>query len=283
MEWKKMVSVKYWDEKRQSFEPAETFLQAFGFAKWEDLPRVISLVGAGGKTSTMYDLAGELSGQGARVLMTTSTHIAKPVQFKTAVAATLGEIDFESFLENTHVSILAAGKQAEEPKSEWKLTMPEDLGEDAVMKRLLTRFDIILIEADGSKRLPMKIPSEREPVLIPQTGLVIACMGLTAGGKTFGDACFRFDSHGAWLKRNEADPIEAADMARILADERGSKKKTETSAYRILLNQADTKREERFAEEIVRALPRDLQSQCVVTARTVRTDTERKENSGWAT
>lgn len=70
--------------------------------------------------------------------------------------------------------ILAAGKQAEGPNSTWKLTMPEDLGEESVMQKLLKQFDVILIEADGSKRLPLKVPSETEPVLVPQTGLIIA-------------------------------------------------------------------------------------------------------------
>lgn len=45
------------------------------------------------------------------------------------------------------------------------------------MKRLLSQFDVILIEADGAKRLPLKVPSDTEPVLIPQTGLIIACCG----------------------------------------------------------------------------------------------------------
>ena len=42
------------------------------------LPAVISLVGAGGKTTTMYQLADELAEQGKRVLVTTSTHIRRP-------------------------------------------------------------------------------------------------------------------------------------------------------------------------------------------------------------
>lgn len=83
---------------------------------------------------------------------------------------------------------------------------------------------MILIEADGSKRLPLKVPSETEPVLVPQTGLIIACAGLTAAGNQFGDTCFRFSSHGSWLHRNVDDAIGAEDMALILMDERGSRK-----------------------------------------------------------
>lgn len=281
------VRAERWNSNRQCFEHTETLLEALGIADWKMLPRVISIVGAGGKTSTMYDLAEELAKKGARVLMTTSTHIAKPDQYKVAVVPKL--LDLDAWMQgrdsaavrrnmadagiragegqNTDGSILAAGKQAEGPNSAWKLAMPEDLGEEAVMKKLLTKFDVILIEADGSKRLPLKVPSETEPVLIPQTGLVIACAGLTAGGKQFGDTCFRFASHGGWLHRNAEDVIAAEDMALILMDERGSHKGVDGRYYRVLLNQADTETEQKLAEEIAGMLPLNLQAGCVRTAR----------------
>ncbi|MEQ2564394.1 selenium cofactor biosynthesis protein YqeC [Ventrimonas sp. CLA-AP-H27] len=281
------VRAERWNSNRQCFEHTETLLEALGIADWKMLPRVISIVGAGGKTSTMYDLAEELAKKGARVLMTTSTHIAKPDQYKVAVVPKL--LDLDAWMQgrdsaavrrnmadagiragegqNTDGSILAAGKQAEGPNSAWKLAMPEDLGEEAVMKKLLTQFDVILIEADGSKRLPLKVPSETEPVLIPQTGLVIACAGLTAGGKQFGDTCFRFASHGGWLHRNAEDVIAAEDMALILMDERGSHKGVDGRYYRVLLNQADTETEQKLAEEIAGMLPLNLQAGCVRTAR----------------
>lgn len=281
------VRAERWNPERQCFEYTESLLDALGFADWKTLPRVISIVGAGGKTSTMYDLAEELAAKGARVLMTTSTHIAKPEQYEMAVVPKLSDLDTwmrgrDSAAAGQNIadagnhagksriaggSILAAGKQAEGPNSMWKLTMPEDLGEEAVMQQLLTQFDVILIEADGSKRLPLKVPSETEPVLIPQTGLVIACGGLTAGGKTFGDTCFRFASHGSWLHRNAEDVIGAEDVALILMDERGSRKGVDGRYYRVLLNQADTETEQKLAEEIVRMLPLNLQAGCVRTTR----------------
>ena len=149
-----------------------------------------------------------------------------------------------------------------------KLTMPEDLGEQSVMQKLLKQFDVILIEADGSKRLPLKVPSETEPVLVPQTGLIIACAGLTAAGNQFGDTCFRFSSHGSWLHRNVDDAIGAEDMALILMDERGSRKGVNGRYYRVLLNQADTEKEKRLAEKIAGMLPLNLQTGCVRTTRT---------------
>lgn len=224
----------------------------------------------------MYDLAEELAAKGARVLITTSTHIAKPEQYRTEVIAKLADLDAGSYagaLRNPRGFILAAGKQAEGPDHAWKLAMPEDLGEERVMKRLLSQFDVILIEADGAKRLPLKVPSDTEPVLIPQTGLIIACVGLTAGGKHFGDSCFRFVSHGGWLHKEAQDVIGAEDMTLLLMDERGSRKGVDGRYYRILLNQADTKTEQKLSEKVASMLPGNLQSGCARTTRKRRRNT----------
>lgn len=284
------VRAERWNPGGQCFEYTGSLLEALGFADWKTLPQVISIVGAGGKTSTMYDLAEELAAKGARVLITTSTHIAKPEQYEVAVVAEFADLDawmrsrdsvspdwrmaeaglHTGGVRNTGGRILVAGKQAEGLNSAWKLAMPEDLGEEAVMKKLLTQFDVIFIEADGSRRLPLKVPSEKEPVLVPQTGLIIACAGLTAGGKTFDSTCFRFDSHGGWLKRTAEDPITAADMALVLMDERGSRKGVGGRYYRVVLNQADTETEQKLAEEIARMLPGNLQAGCVRTARKIQ-------------
>ena len=286
------VTAERWNAGRQAFEPEKTLLSALGFSEWKTLPRVVSLVGAGGKTSTMYDLAEELAAGGAKVLITTSTHIMKPEQYKTIVADRIADALADPGAADSRQSagtlpvpdrdsgenesgkpdsrggrIVALGKQASGKGAEHKLTMPDDLGEEAVMKQLLEWVDVILIEADGSKRLPLKVPSETEPVLVSQTGLVIACAGLSAGEKTFGEACFRFDGYGAWLKRSADDRILPEDLALILMDERGSRKGVGGRYYRIVLNQADTETEKARAEETARLLPVSLQQGCIRTTR----------------
>ena len=87
------VKAERWKRETQSFEHTEGLLESLGFADWTALPRIISIVGAGGKTSTMYDLAEELAKKGARVLITTSTHIAKPKQYDLAVMPKLADLD----------------------------------------------------------------------------------------------------------------------------------------------------------------------------------------------
>ena len=37
--------------------------------------------------------------------------------------------------------------------------------------------DLVLVEADGSKRLPCKVPADHEPVLLPESDIVVAVLG----------------------------------------------------------------------------------------------------------
>ena len=144
--------------------------------------------------------------------------------------------------------------------------MPEGLDDPQELRRLLDVADVIIIEADGAKCRPIKVPQEWEPVILPQTGLVIACAGLSAVGRTFEEACFRFEKKGGWLARAASDPIEPEDVALILMDERGSRKHLDGRYYRIILNQADHEQRIADAKAVIRALPVTMQQDCVVSA-----------------
>lgn len=253
---------------KSSLTAQPSLLAALGFADLETLPRIISLVGGGGKTTTMYQLADELAEHGLRVLVTTSTHIVKPQNGQVAEICDVRELQEVEW----NGQILTAGTPVEGGVTMngtpglTKLSRPQGLGDQAEMERLLELADVILIEADGAKQKPVKVPRDGEPVLISQTGLVIACAGLSAIGKTFGEACFRFAEQGQWLMRKDTDLVESDDVALILVDERGSRKELDGRYYRIVLNQADRQTQRQTAEKVIRMLPVTMQRDCVVTS-----------------
>lgn len=273
----RMKQVWSWDSERipmcqkPRLKARPSLLAALGFENTETLPRVISLVGAGGKTTTMFQLADELAERGLRVLVTTSTHIVKPHEGQAAEISHVRELQDITWNE----AILTAGTPvpcrreegaaADNAPGAVKLAQPEGLDDPKELERLLKLADVVLIEADGSGKKPVKVPREGEPVLIPQTGLVIACAGLSAVGKTFEEACFRFAEQGQWLRRKSADVIEAEDMALILMDERGSRKNLNGRYYRIVLNQADGMMQRQEAQQLIQMLPVTMQKDCVVT------------------
>lgn len=235
------------------------------------VPKVISFVGAGGKTTTMYQLADELAEQGLKVLVTTTTHIRRPEHGLTAFVEDIREIHGTEWKGN----ILTAGKllrgQADgagtgASQAQDKLEMPAGLDDAAVVASLYEAVDVILIEADGAKGYPLKVPADYEPVLLPQTELVIACAGLDAVGQSFGSSCFRLEQEGSWLRRTAGDTVEPDDVALILMDERGSRRYVSELPYKIVLNKADTKEAGEAAARIVQSLPVMLQPACVLTA-----------------
>lgn len=264
----RMTLVKTWDASAGTMKPAQTLLSALGFGPGREIPSIVSLVGGGGKTSTMYQLADELAEQGKRVLVTTSTHIRRPVcEEQTAAVSHVREITEDSW----HSLILTAGKPVGK-----KLAMPDGLSEEAELSRLLEVADVILVEADGARCLPIKVPETYEPVILPQTGLVIGCVGLSALGRPFGEVCFRFDTQGAWLRRSAEDKVEPADLALILMDERGSHKAVDGRYYRVVLNQADGEEKQMAAEAAAKLLPFPMQEGCAVTAYRIEKDAQIK-------
>lgn len=87
--------------------------------------------------------------------------------------------------------------------------------------RLLNYCDVLLIEADGSKGLPVKVPAEHEPVIIPETQVVIGCAGLTAIGEMIQEVCFRSE----FLERIRKDgKVTEQLLAEILCSESGTRK-----------------------------------------------------------
>ena len=99
---------------------------------------VTAVMGSGGKTSLLYQLAEELRPRGT-VLLATTTHIMKPPQYPFAVTA-----------EELTAALAAYGAACAGCYTpEGKLTAPSFQGWQQAA-------DFVLVEADGSKRLPAK-------------------------------------------------------------------------------------------------------------------------------
>ena len=133
---------------------------------------VVSIVGAGGKTTFMYSLAEELRNE-SKVLVTTTTKIYMPKK-KYYDFAVMGEESFDKF--NDSNGIYLCGKCIND---ENKVI---GLNEKTIVNKL-SYFDYILIEADGSKRKPIKGWNDNEPVVINSTKKTVGVMDIEVIGK----------------------------------------------------------------------------------------------------
>ena len=141
--------------------------------------------------------------RGKKALVTTTTHIFRP------------QDEFLAMNEKQLQEIWAAGHWAvigaTEEKDQQKLKMPEI----DWMRQAMELSDLVLSEADGSKRLPCKVPADHEPVLLPESDIVVAVLGLSALGRSLKECCFRLEKAKKLLSADENHLLTEKDMAAI--------------------------------------------------------------------
>ena len=128
---------------------------------------VIAAVGSGGKTTALKELARQaaLRNQNGAVLLTASTHMYPVLPPESRVF--LRDPDEKTLCrELAEPGIVCAGRTARDQKI--SALDPE------LFSAALQTASVILCEADGSRRLPLKLHSEREPVLPVRTDVCLS-------------------------------------------------------------------------------------------------------------
>ena len=137
---------------------------------------VISLVGAGGKTTLMFRLARELLLAGRKVVTTTTTKILEPTSEEAPCLIVDPDEDkvktfVKTRLEQNHHITVASERLGFGKLRGVSPSVIADLWD-------LHLIDVLLIEADGAAGRPVKAPREQEPVISPDTTLVVAILGM---------------------------------------------------------------------------------------------------------
>ena len=201
---------------------------------------VVSLVGAGGKTSLMFRLAHELTKSGETVLTTTTTKIFEPAPDQ-AIRVILAEsaaglrAQAQGLLKNqTHICA-AAARLPEQGKLGGFL--PEIV--DDICQCKLFRW--IIVEADGAAGRPLKAPADHEPVVPDCTTHLVGLVGLNGLGRPLNDQwVFRRRQFVALTGLEPDAAVSDAAVANLLVDKNGIFKNAPVDAARIAFcNQAD--------------------------------------------
>ena len=145
---------------------------------------IAAIVGAGGKTTTMFALANALAERGLRVVTTKSTTIHRP-------------------------SMARAPKLLVSPPDQWRTDLPPALDAHPVVTVVTAaptprRYDgippelapdllsasgadVLIVEADGARRRLLKAPASHEPAMPAGATLVIPVACLAAVGRPLAD------------------------------------------------------------------------------------------------
>jgi molybdenum cofactor cytidylyltransferase len=199
---------------------------------------IVSLVGAGGKTTTMYRLARELSDDGWRVVTTTTTMIYPPLQEQSQ--ALIVEPDPGEALSRVERA-LRAGQTvtlaSERLEAQGKLR-----GLDPDLLPALGKLgDVVIVEADGAKGRSLKAPAAYEPVVPLATTVLVPVVGADAVGCTLDEViAHRPELVASLTEHAQGEVITAAGIARLLVHPQGGLKGAPSSARVIpLLNKTE--------------------------------------------
>jgi len=194
-----------------------------------DAPRLVQIMGAGGKTTLMYALAHGMQARGLRVLSATTTRIMTPrAEQSPAIVLARDHDDLPGAvtraLERWGHATLAQGPA---PGGKLAGVRPE------VLDALLARDPglNIVAECDGAAGRSLKAHRPHEPVLSDGASLVIIVVGLDVIGAPMDDALV----HGSALLAQRIGltvgaTLTLGDVAQTIAGEGGYLEQVPTAA-----------------------------------------------------
>jgi molybdenum cofactor cytidylyltransferase len=207
----------------------------------------IAFVGAGGKSSALFQLARELR---PPVIVSATTHLGV----------------WQIPLADEHVNVKTPDDlQNFSPRGvtlvtgEFEGDRTKGLGSDTIQwLRENTKEHLIplLIEADGSQQKPLKAPAEHEPPIPDFVQTVVVVAGLSGLGKSLDEeTVFRPEIFARLSGLQLGEKINAKALTRVLTHPEGGLKNIPPAARRVvLLSQADTPELQAQAVSIAKAL-----------------------------
>jgi xanthine dehydrogenase accessory factor len=164
---------------------------------------MIAVVGSGGKTTLIKKLAEQYRAQGKTVFVTTTTHmfIEADTLLTDDANTIIGVLREKGY-------VMAGIPQGEKIKALSKETF----------EAVCAAADVVLVEADGSKRLPLKFPNATEPVIPENTDEILVVCGLNAIGQPAKAVCHRLELVTACLGIREDTVITAAHVQKLVTE-----------------------------------------------------------------
>ena len=231
--------------------------------------QIITFIGGGGKTSLMNTRGKEFASHGYPTLLTTTTHIVKPdfLSDESYIEnEDLGQLAniFTNLKKNTlPLAALGIPEKVVNSNIKWRSPSSDFCEKIAEFSKKFStknpyKFFKILCEGDGSKRLPIKLPKDGEPVFFPKTDTVIGVIGLSCLGKPIKETLFRYELlpnltslDNYFIKSLQSADIVTTDfLYRLCLSEKGLRKNITSQKFCIIFNQADILDEKALAEVI---------------------------------
>lgn len=185
----------------------------------------VSVVGAGGKSTTVVGLARYLH-RGGSVVATTTTKMGSDQHQGWPVLTGPTAVDDVVALGHTGTPVVV-----------WSLVEGDRaLGvEPSVADALFNRAGSVVNEADGARRRSFKAPSAYEPVVADSTTLLLSVAGVDALGGVIGESSHRPDVVAELAGRSVDDVLDASAAAAVLIAADGQRRAVPAGASMVVL------------------------------------------------
>ena len=234
---------------------------------------VVALVGAGGKSTAIRRLVGELTSQ-VPVIVTSTTKFALDQK----------DLALEHRIIKSRSDLLSASKHIGTFES-LILTGPEDRKEpkwtgldlnliNALIYTVRENGWVLLIEADGSRGKSLKVPAPYEPVLPLQCDLVVPVVGLDVIGEICtSDKIHRTELLMKLLNLDLSDRISTQHVVDLLSSSQGALKGIPPATpVRVLLNKVASNVDLENGREIAQGIVKNHRIQSVLLASAMEED-----------
>ncbi|TKJ29851.1 MAG: molybdenum cofactor cytidylyltransferase [Chloroflexi bacterium B3_Chlor] len=213
---------------------------------------VVALVGAGGKSTAMFRLAGELTSDGWKVITTTTTMVRRDQRSEHTILEPDGKTLLEkaraSLRERSHITVASELREAE-----GKLAGVDPLLVDDLVA--LPEVDAVIVEADGAKGRSLKAPAAHEPVMPASTTILVPVAAVDAVAKPLDEkAVYRPKMVAGLADLELGQPITPQTIASVLVHPEGGMKNVPPQARVIPLINKVTEGQLQSAREIAQLL-----------------------------
>ena len=164
---------------------------------------IYAIVGAGGKTGLLKEMAAQFRREGKSVFATTTTHmfIEKDTLCTDDAAVITTHLKKNGFV----MAGIAEGIKIRALSAE-------------TYKAVCKCADVTLVEADGSKHMALKFPKSSEPVIPENTDEILVVCGLHALGQKAKDCCHRLELVKDCLGINDDTVITLEHIQKLVED-----------------------------------------------------------------
>lgn len=209
---------------------------------------VVCVVGAGGKKTALYTLAGLAAESGLRSIVTATVRIPIFDREVSQVLTTDEPVAAVEAAENWPVGVVP-GREGENRYRGYDTAVVDELAASGVA-------DVVLVKADGARSREFKAPGDREPQLPASAETVLPIASVHAVGNPLTEASVhRPERVAALTGLDPGEEITPADVAAVLASPDGGRKGVPDGATVIpVLNKVDDEALADVGREIAREL-----------------------------